>query len=268
MVELFEQNIRTNERQSSKGNQLKWENDGIWYKADYTGYEGLSEYMISHLLEKSTLQEAEYVIYDTEQIQYKRNLYHGAKSHTFLKDDWQIVTLERLFKTVQNASLNSMLWRIENVENRLTFLVENVERLTGLQDFGIYMNKLLTVDTFFLNEDRHTHNIAVLMNGEGKFAYCPIFDNGAGLLSDTTMDYPMEEDVYALMQEVKAKTISTDFEEQLDVSEKLYGCNLHFHFTKQDVRNYLERAEEYPVRIRQRVEKIIFYQMNKYAYLF
>ena len=26
--------------QSSKGNQLKWENAGIWYKADYTGYEG------------------------------------------------------------------------------------------------------------------------------------------------------------------------------------------------------------------------------------
>lgn len=46
----FEQNIRTNDRQSSKGNQLKWENEGIWYKADYTGYEGLVEYMISHLL--------------------------------------------------------------------------------------------------------------------------------------------------------------------------------------------------------------------------
>ena len=46
MIELFEQNIRTNDRQSSKGNQLKWENEGIWYKADYTGYEGLAEYMI------------------------------------------------------------------------------------------------------------------------------------------------------------------------------------------------------------------------------
>ena len=46
MIELFEQNIRTNDRQSSKGNQLKWENKGIWYKADYTGYEGLAEYMI------------------------------------------------------------------------------------------------------------------------------------------------------------------------------------------------------------------------------
>ncbi len=268
MVELFEQNIRTNERQSSKGNQLKWENGGIWYKADYTGYEGLAEYIISYLLQKSTLQKNEYVIYDTEQIQYKRNLYNGAKSKTFLKDDWQIVTLERLFKTVQNVSLNSMLWRIENVENRLIFLVENVERLTGLRDFGIYMNKLLTVDAFFLNEDRHTHNIAVLMNGAGKFAYCPIFDNGAGLLSDTTMDYPLEEDVYTLMKEVKAKTVSTDFEEQLDASEKVYGCNVHFTFTKQDVRNYLEKAGEYPVEIRQRVEKIIFYQMGKYAYLF
>ena len=44
MVELFEQNIRTNECQSSKGNQLKWENKGIWYKADYTGYEGMEDY--------------------------------------------------------------------------------------------------------------------------------------------------------------------------------------------------------------------------------
>ena len=46
----FEQNIRTNDRQSSKGNQLKWENEGIWYKADYTGYEGLVEYMISFMV--------------------------------------------------------------------------------------------------------------------------------------------------------------------------------------------------------------------------
>ncbi len=44
MIELFEQNIRTNERQSSKGNQLKWENNGIWHKADYTGYEGWCVY--------------------------------------------------------------------------------------------------------------------------------------------------------------------------------------------------------------------------------
>ena len=53
MIELFEQNERMQNRQSSKGNQLKWENEGIWYKADYTGYEGLAEYVISHLLIRS-----------------------------------------------------------------------------------------------------------------------------------------------------------------------------------------------------------------------
>ena len=83
MIELFEQNIRTNERQSSKGNQLKWENNGIWYKADYTGYEGLAEYMISHLLKKSTLAEDEFVCYDLEKIKYGTVINNGVKSRNF-----------------------------------------------------------------------------------------------------------------------------------------------------------------------------------------
>lgn len=98
MIELFEQNIRTNDRQSSKGNQLKWENEGIWYKADYTGYEGLAEYMISNLLKKSTLDKKEFVCYDLEKIKYGTVIYNGVKSKNFLSDDWQIITLERLFK--------------------------------------------------------------------------------------------------------------------------------------------------------------------------
>ena len=40
MVQLFEQDIKTNDRQSSKGNQLKWCRNNVWYKADYMGYEG------------------------------------------------------------------------------------------------------------------------------------------------------------------------------------------------------------------------------------
>lgn len=45
MVELLEQNLYETDLKSSKGNQLKWECAGVWYKADYTGYEGL----VSHL---------------------------------------------------------------------------------------------------------------------------------------------------------------------------------------------------------------------------
>lgn len=62
MIELFEQNIKTEARQSSKGNQLKWLNDGIWYKADYMGYEALAEYIVSQLLMKSSLSEQDFVL--------------------------------------------------------------------------------------------------------------------------------------------------------------------------------------------------------------
>ena len=99
MIELFEQNIRTNDRQSSKGNQLKWATNGYWYKADYTGYEGLAEYMISQLLKKSTLLEEEYVLYELEEIKYKSMMYHGTKSMDFLEDDWQIITWRDCLKT-------------------------------------------------------------------------------------------------------------------------------------------------------------------------
>ena len=116
MIELFEQNIRTNDRQSSKGNQLKWENEGIWYKADYTGYEGLAEYMISHLLKKSTLSENEFVCYDLEKIKYGNVIYNGVKSKNFLSEDWQIITLERLFKNFFGESLyKSEYQNIKNV---------------------------------------------------------------------------------------------------------------------------------------------------------
>nr|MBQ8253605.1 hypothetical protein [Lachnospiraceae bacterium] len=268
MVELFEQSLQANNRQSSKGNQLKWKNGDTWYKADYTGYEGLAEYMVSHLLQKSTLSGEEFVIYDPEEIKYKTVRFTGAQSRDFLKDDWQIITLERLFQNYFGESLNKAIYGIADHKERLKFIVNQVERVTGLKDFGVYMNKLFTIDAFFLNEDRHTHNIAVLMNQQGEFSYCPIFDHGAGLLADTTMDYPMGEDVYELMKNAKSKTICPDFDEQLDISEELYGSHLKFDFTKKDVKRLSEKAAIYSAEEISRVENIIYSQMNKYKYLF
>ena len=268
MVEFFEQNIRTNTRQSSKGNQLKWENEGIWYKADYTGYEGLAEYVISHLLKLTNLNEGEYVLYEPEQIKYKRQIYNGVRSRAFIDEDWQIITLERLFKNVYNESLTSVLWHMSDVKERLEFLVNSIKNITGLNNWDEYICRLFTIDAFFLNEDRHMHNIAVLMNGKGEYKYCPVFDNGAGLLSDTTMDYPMEQDIYQMISEVKSKSVSQDFDEQLDVAENLYGQNLQFLFTKKNVSDIVNNADMYPPEERKRVELIIYSQMNKYKYLF
>ncbi len=117
-----------------------------------------------------------------------------------------MITLERLFWQHFGESLYQSVFRINDIENRELFLVEQVEKLTGLQEFGRYISILLTIDAFFLNEDRHTHNIAVLMDELGKYHYCPFFDHGASLLADTTMDYPMDVPMDKLYEEPKAKT--------------------------------------------------------------
>lgn len=260
--------MKNMERQSSKGNQLKWLDGEFWYKADYTGYEGLAEYVISHLLQASTLKKEEYVIYDLEEIQYGQQCFRGCRSLNFLEEGWQLITLERLFQSFLGEGLHKHIYRINDHEERTRFLAEQTEYITGLQDFGGYLAKLTAMDAFFLNEDRHTHNIAVLMNEDGQYRYCPIFDNGAGLLSDTSMDYPLGADIYGLIGTAKACTFCDDFEEQLEIVEKLYGSRLRFSFGRKDVRDLLDAAVEYPVEIRERVQDILFEQMRKYAYLF
>lgn len=268
MVELYEQNLRGENRQSSKGNQLKWLQDGNWYKADYTGHEGLSEYVVSALLRMSGFSEDEYVLYETEEICYGHQVFRGCRSRNFLSDGWQMITLERLFKQSYGQSLNGSIYRIANHESRLRFLVDQVERITGLADFGRYMCKLLTVDAFFLNEDRHTHNIAVLLDPAGQYHYCPYFDHGAALLADTTLDYPMGVDIDKLIASVRAKTFCDDFDEQLDIVEKLYGQQVKFGFSKKMVSDLLNVEEVYPEEIKVRVKEILFRQIRKYQYLF
>lgn len=268
MIELFEKHEQHTRHNSSKGNQLKWKDGNIWYKADYMGYEGLSEYIISHLLNKSTLKKEEFVLYEPVKIKYKRQIYRGVECPDFLTDDWQIITLERLFQTKFGASLHEAIWHIPDREERFLFLVRQIERITGLSGFDIYLNKIFTIDAFFLNEDRHMHNIAVLMNKDGEFAFCPFFDHGAGLLSDTSLDYPLGEDLEELMNDVEAKSISTNFDEQLDFSEEACGYHLHFSFTIEDVEELLNNDTVYNVEEKNRILEIMRVQMRKYQYLF
>lgn len=267
MIELFEQDILLNDRQSSKGNQLKWQSqNGIWYKADYTGYEGLVEYLVSCLLGYSSLKRNEYVFYQTEKIHYKYKDYLGCKSENFLPDGWKIITLERLFETMKGESLTKSVYHMPDVRERIRYMVEQTEQLTGLREFGVYISKLMTIDALFLNEDRHTHNIAVLLDDCDQFHYCPIFDNGASLLSDTIQDYPMEEKIQDLVKRVKAKT--DDFDEQLDTVEELYGRQIRFHFDRAIVEKIIAEEQNYSNDVKERVYDLISRQMRKYQYLF
>ena len=266
MVELYEGDLKDDGRRSSKGNQLKWKNNDIWYKADYLGYEGLAECVVSALLKRSSLSEDEFVIYEPESIRYKSQVYNGCRSMDFAAG-WQTITLERLFKNRFGTGLNQGIYSIKDHEQRLKFLVDCAERITGLKDFGKYICKLFTIDAFFLNEDRHTHNISVLMNKD-EFRYCPIYDNGAALLSDMAMDYPEGCDIYEEIKNVRAKTICDSFDEQLDIAEKLYGRQLVFTFSAEDIRNVLKEIEIYDDAVKQRVELILLQQRRKYGNLF
>ena len=270
MVQLFENDLIETQLKSSKGNQYKWRSGDTWYKADYTGYEGLAEYVISHLLGKTSLRDDEYLLYDLEDISYKTNIYHGVKSKHFLDDGWQLITLERLFKNTYGQGLNSMIYKTEDITNRLKLLVDETQRLTGLKDFGIYMSKMLTVDSFFLNEDRHTHNIAVLTTGTGEYKLCPLFDQGAGLLSDTTLDYPLGGDIYEMIDSVKPKTFCDSFIDQLEIAEKLYGYNIKFNFTKKEIDAILDAVPNgmYSEEIIERVRKVCYERRRQYSYLF
>lgn len=97
---------------------------------------------------------------------------------------------------------------------------------------------------------------------------CPIYDNGASLLSDIKMDYPLNTDIYDEIKNVKPKTFSDSFDEQLELSETLYGNNLYFNFTDKDIDNILIKADIYSDDIKKRVKDIIIEQKRKYSYLF
>ena len=268
MVRLLEKDLRNSPIQSSKGNQLKWEEDGTWYKADHIGYEGLAEYMVSSLLKYSDMDENEYIMYQTEKIEYKSSTYCGCKSRNFLPKGYQLITLERLFGSFYGGSLYRNIFKIQGVKERALFLTEQVEKMTGLKEFGRYLCRMLTVDALFLNEDRHMHNIAVLYDPAGVYHYCPIFDHGSALLSDLTVDYPIGEDSVELIPKAQAKTVSSSFEEQLDAVEELYGQTVSFSFDDRVITRLLDEESYYPEEIKKRVRDILLQQRRKYEYLF
>lgn len=82
------------------------------------------------------------------------------------------------------------------------------------------------------------------------------------------MDYPLTGDVYELLDQVQSKTISFDFDEQLEAAEELYGQQIKFHFTKQEVDAIINEAVLYGNLERERIKMIIYHQMRKYLYLF
>ena len=111
-------------------------------------------------------------------------------------------------------------------------------------------------------------DLPYLQSGPGRFRLCPIFDNGLALLSDIN-DYPLNVDIYACLEKVRAKPCFTDFDEQAECAGLLYGSRLKFTFTKQDVTEILEAlAGFYPEVILWRTEQLVFEEMRRFSSYF
>ncbi|MBO5009039.1 MAG: hypothetical protein J6D26_09400 [Clostridia bacterium] len=240
---------------SSKGNQEKWldKDTNKWYKVDQFGYEALSEALISALLCKSKQKNNtsfHFVRYYPEKV-----IVHGRErvscvSDSFLKEGQSIITLSHLLTKNLGVPLRDRLLALPSDKQRIAYLAEKTAEYTGLERFGEYLTILFEIDSLFLNDDRHLNNIAVIEQN-GKYLYCPIFDNGAGLLSNVQMS-PMDIEPKALISTLKARPFLTSFTRQMNTARALFGSQLSMpKFSKAEIMEELSPLLEfYPSRDR------------------
>ena len=131
-------------------------------------------------------------------------------------------------------------------------MVEQVERITEIEGFGKYITAMLEIDAFFVNEDRHTNNIAVIYNEKTqRYSLSPLFDQGLCIFADTSVE-----------------PFSMDFDIQLEAAEELYGTQIDFNFNIEDVNAILDSvAGIYSEEICNRIRELLRYQIRKYSYL-
>lgn len=212
---------------SSKGNQEKWRDGSRWYKLDQFGYEALSETLISTLLERSNIETDtpfRFTRYQMDRLKVHGRERTGCSSESFLLPGQSVITLSHLLKRHLGAPLREVLGRLSSDKKRIAYLADATADCTGLSQLPQYLALLFEVDGLFLNDDRHLNNIAVLEQG-GHYDYCPIFDNGAGLLSSIQTS-PMDIQPQALIAALQARPFNTSFNRQVGAVRSLYGAQL------------------------------------------
>ena len=260
---------------TSKGNQWKWKEKGYWYKANQFGFEGIAESLVTNILDMVDVPFG-YVRYEPVKISYDNNILDGCRSEDLYKtftnlNKYEIVPLEKLYQIHTGNSLARNLARISECEERIAYTLDFVKHITGLENFDDYLSFLIQADAFFLNEDRHMNNIAVMWNPDtDKYDYCPYFDFGLSLFSDISNDYPLNMDCLECLKKIQAKPFSVDYDEQLDAVEKISGKRFYIPMSssilRQNVEKFLEgcSVEE---GISGRIIDALSYQMSKYLYM-
>lgn len=246
---------------SSKGNQIKICKDEVWYKGDYLGYEGAAECVVSRLLEYSNI--ADFVKYSVCRFEYNGNLVNGCYSKNFKLPGEEEITLENLIQKYTGNTSDVYLMGL-SAREKIFKVVDLVQDATGIKNFGEYLTMLLELDRLILNEDRHFHNIVLLRRENGTYRCSPIFDNGAALLSDTSVDYPIGMPVFNAIRKVKAKPFSTSFSKQVGVCEQIYGQQFKLAHNI-DISKLIDGLlEVYEKSVVARIESVLIFQLDRF----
>ena len=131
-AEMKLDNLNMGYGHSSKGNQMKWSQDGYWYKADQFGYESLAEVVVSNLLKESSIKNA--TLYEPTVIYYREQWYRGCRSKNFREREEVLVPLERLVRSHTTVGLAKQLARISSVKEKILYTEEIVRNSTGLEN--------------------------------------------------------------------------------------------------------------------------------------
>ena len=229
---------------TSDGTQLKFFKDGYWYKENNEGQEGKVEYLVSKLLTFSDLPKIDYVIYEECRI----NGRDGCRSKTFLKQNESFITLERMYGNVVGEPLFEKLKQFKSIDKSVTYVLKFFKDIIDV-DLTDYFKKVITLDYFTLNEDRHFHNLGIIFD-EKYYRHAPIFDNGKSLLNcnlSVNRDFPIEENV----KRVVARPFSGSHKAMFDY----FGQGFKLNFDK--AIDWLQTEEE------SYYKQVLLYQLNK-----
>ena len=258
---------------SSKGNQEKWydKETNAWYKLDRIGFEALSEAVASEILRKYSNIETELgyqiVPYHIDSVDVHKAKRNASISPNFLKEGQSIQTAYHILKRVLGPDYQKVLADEKTIPNRLKKIVDTIETISGLQNFGQYLTLLFEVDALIANEDRHLNNIAIIEEN-GTYQYCPLFDNGEGFMLDN-VKYPFDVETKGLMKHLRAKPFQCRFGTLLSAARELYGTQLKITCTADEISEVIEAYLDWyqPMFrpfLKDRVLDVMILQMKKY----
>ena len=214
---------------SSKGNQLKFYNNGFWYKIDNMNCsEGLAEHFVSEFCK--CLYGFNFVEYFEETLKYNDDIYKGCYSYNMYGNcNISFISLRRLFR--QNKIPLNIFIKEQDIALNIRNVVNKVGELTNLNIFG-YLVWLLFLDALIINEDRHYMNLGVCTD-EHNYFLASCFDNGSSLFC-TNWTYrktkSFEENIKSALS--VARPFSKFFDAQIRALVSLGGMPLNIDYNK------------------------------------